>query len=339
VEEAVAIYKQATNVQPDRSDSHVLLGKLYKARGNLKAAIEEYERVIEIDPDSAASYVALGDLYAAEGKTDEAIVAYRQAMSVEPDYLPSYNRMGRVYEDRGEVEMAIASYRDAIGRFPDSPWPYLALGDLYRKEKRLEEALTAYRQAIMLNPDYAPGYLRLGGVCKALGDPEKALTVYQQAMAIEPDNQALWRAFPPLSGEQPMRIKLGDSVRFLGYAADSAKVESNGSLQLTFYWQGLERMDTSYTVFVHLLGANGQFWGQEDTPPCQADCPTVSWPLETVITDEHEITIDPQTPPGEYVLEMGMYDVATGERLGAYDEQLREWLPEARILLGKVVVR
>ncbi len=54
--------------------------------------------------------------------------------------------------------------------------------------------------------------------------------------------------------------------------------------------------------------------------------------------DEYEIRIESDAPPGEYVLEVGMYNAATGERLPVYDQEGQQ-LAEDRVLLGQVKVR
>jgi len=42
-------------------------------------------------------------------------------------------------------------------------------------------------------------------------------------------------------------------------------------------------------------------------------------------------------PPGEYTIEIGMYDLISGERLAAFDTE-GERLPDDRIILTKVEV-
>ena len=56
-----------------------------------------------------------------------------------------------------------------------------------------------------------------------------------------------------------------------------------------------------------------------------------------VIVAQHEIPVNPGTPPGEYSIEVGMYELETGERLAIFDEDGKR-LEGDRILLGKVEV-
>jgi hypothetical protein len=48
--------------------------------------------------------------------------------------------------------------------------------------------------------------------------------------------------------------------------------------------------------------------------------PTTSWLEGEVIADEYEVPIKAGAPPGEYTIEIGMYEASTGERLQVRSE-------------------
>jgi 4-amino-4-deoxy-L-arabinose transferase-like glycosyltransferase len=113
---------------------------------------------------------------------------------------------------------------------------------------------------------------------------------------------------------------LGEGVTLLGYNVDDT-VRTGEALRLTLYWQCVRQMDESYTVFAHLLDEENLIRGQQDRIPAGGEAPTTGWVQGEVITDEYLIAVDAQAPAGEYVLEIGMYDANTMERLPAYDAQ------------------
>ena len=136
--------------------------------------------------------------------------------------------------------------------------------------------------------------------------------------------------------QHPMKARLGEAIVFLGYDLTSQEVRGNETLKLTLYWQALQEMDTSYTVFTHLLDEEKRIWGQMDSIPGGGKAPTLSWIAGEVIIDEHEIVVHPETPPGDYAVEIGMYAANTGERLPAYQEH--EEPMGDRILVGDIQV-
>jgi hypothetical protein len=89
---------------------------------------------------------------------------------------------------------------------------------------------------------------------------------------------------------------------------DTATVGPGETLHLTLYWQARTSMVKSYTVFAHLLDADSRIWAQQDGIPVSGARPTKGWVPGEVIRDEVQLAVDPQAPPGDYVIEVGLYD-------------------------------
>jgi hypothetical protein len=96
-------------------------------------------------------------------------------------------------------------------------------------------------------------------------------------------------------------------------------------------------MTTSLTVFTHVEGDQRRVWGQHDGLPSSALKPTDVWIADEVVTDRHVLTFDPATPSGRYQLMVGMYDLASRDRLPAFDEKGQRW-PDDAIILQDIVV-
>jgi hypothetical protein len=83
----------------------------------------------------------------------------------------------------------------------------------------------------------------------------------------------------------------------------------------------LSEMDTSYTVFNHLIDGENRIWGQKDGIPGGGTLPTSSWISGEYVVDQYEIGVQEDAPPGEYVIETGMYDLSTMLRLPVLNEE------------------
>ena len=136
----------------------------------------------------------------------------------------------------------------------------------------------------------------------------------------------------PASIQSPQHFTLGDGVRFLGYDLQGGSLRAGEALHLTLYWQCLRPMDTSYTVFTHVLDSQSKVWGQVDRIPLGEARPTTGWLPGEVFVDSYEIPVRADAPPGTYAVEVGMYDAATGVRLAVRDEQGRA-MADDRVLL------
>ena len=123
---------------------------------------------------------------------------------------------------------------------------------------------------------------------------------------------------PPIAN--PMNARLGDSIEFLGYALDAAQPLAAGDrVKLTLYWRALKTMDTSYTVFTHLLNRDNKIYGQQDGLPLAGARPTTSWAPGEIFADHYEFDVAPDAPAGMYQIEIGMYNSADSKRLSTFD--------------------
>jgi len=109
--------------------------------------------------------------------------------------------------------------------------------------------------------------------------------------------------------------RLGDLARLVGY---DLKYDQR-ALRLVLYWQALAPSETAYTVFVHVVDANGTIRAQGDHIPGAGAYPTTTWIKGEYLVDVYDITIPRDAPSGEYSFRIGMYDAATGARLLAFD--------------------
>jgi hypothetical protein len=139
---------------------------------------------------------------------------------------------------------------------------------------------------------------------------------------------------PPI--QHLLEVNLGDQVELLGYDLDTAELKAGGTLALTLYWKALSEMDTSYTVFIHLLDAEDKIWGQRDSLPGNGSLPTTGWLPGEIIADRFEVPVQPDAPPGQYVIEIGMYRAETGQRLNMLDEKGQ--VSRGSILLQKIIL-
>ncbi|MDY6877802.1 MAG: hypothetical protein SWK90_16595 [Chloroflexota bacterium] len=108
-------------------------------------------------------------------------------------------------------------------------------------------------------------------------------------------------------------------IELLGYDLPRQHVRSGEKFSVVLYWRALTPLDANYQSFVHLARPLWAVWGQEDQIN-PGGLPTTRWPLDKYVWDEYEIHVLPGTPPGEYVLNAGLYSMAGGYRLQRHDD-------------------
>jgi hypothetical protein len=113
----------------------------------------------------------------------------------------------------------------------------------------------------------------------------------------------------PLLGQR-LDANFGGQVRMLGYTFDAA------ADRLRLVWQASPRAWADYTVFLHIVDAQGKrVAGQDSQPPV----PTSQWGHGEVVIDERAVSVPDDLSPGRYHLEVGLYQAQTGQRLSVLD--------------------
>jgi hypothetical protein len=115
----------------------------------------------------------------------------------------------------------------------------------------------------------------------------------------------------PGAPTRPVDAALGEPLSLLGYDL----IQGRSNLVLSPHWTVRENMDRDYKFFAHLIDTkSGVLAAQYNAVPLAWGYPTSTWETGRVVADLMIIPLN-QIPPGEYSLNVGAYDMGTGERL------------------------
>lgn len=115
--------------------------------------------------------------------------------------------------------------------------------------------------------------------------------------------------------ENRVQINFGSQMRLFGY--DVPTEISDSKFAIALYWQALEPDGQNYTVFMHLVDAQGNLVAQADSPPQNGRYPTTILEPGEQILDTHLFTLPEGLPGGKYQILIGVYHPETGLRLPA----------------------
>jgi mannosyltransferase len=115
---------------------------------------------------------------------------------------------------------------------------------------------------------------------------------------------------PPAAIQHRSDVTFGGVATLLGANLSTETLSAGGSVEATFYWRAEAAMEKSYTVFTHLLDSQEKVRGGADHLPAGGARPTTGWVPGEVISDTVSMTLDADAPPGEYRLEVGLYDAS-----------------------------
>lgn len=106
---------------------------------------------------------------------------------------------------------------------------------------------------------------------------------------------------------------------------------------LSLYWSAPEPPPEAYTVFTHLIAADGFNRTGQDNQPVWGTYPTDRWQPGEQITDKYTLTVPPGTPPGDHRLRVGWYHAETLQRVPVLDGRGRP--ADDHVILADLIVR
>lgn len=223
--------------------------------------------------------------------------------------LVYYRTLGRMYP----LYTSILSIGDLLGRpWGDYPnWP----GSYYYPTYRWQTG-EIYRTAWTIDlPADAPSGLYTFDLSWYVYNLQNGETDYEREYklalgAIRVGDFPIVAKIP-----HPQTARVGEAITFLGWDIQSTAIARGQSLNLDLFWRAERAVSESYTVFVHLTDASGRVITTIDSPPYNGMFPTDRWTVGEIVRDRHTLQVPVNLAPGEYGIEIGMYLLATGQRL------------------------
>lgn len=125
---------------------------------------------------------------------------------------------------------------------------------------------------------------------------------------------------PPAAADMPLEADFSGQISLVGAdcrpvinskdgggSQAGCRARPGESVTLTLYWRADITPDTNYTIFTHLLGPGETVVVNADHAPAK---PTQGWVPGEIITDPVTFSIPPDLSPGNYSIEVGLYNAA-----------------------------
>lgn len=177
----------ATSPTPSAGE-HVVAGVAHLDQGRLDEAIAEFLTALELDPDDAYAHYNLGLAHYSQGRLDETIAAYAEAIRLDPMIGDAYYNVGRAYYERGELDEAIGAWQESIRLDPTDSMAHNNLGRAYYEQGKLDEAVAALSEAIRLDRENPLPHFNLGLVYRTQGRADAAIAAFEAYLDLLPSD-------------------------------------------------------------------------------------------------------------------------------------------------------
>jgi tetratricopeptide (TPR) repeat protein len=198
-----------------------------KFREQLTRAIEEYAQSQYVNADRPESHLNLGLIAVAVGDVAQAERAYKTALRLDSGFSPAYVNLADLYRQQGRDQDGEKNLRAGIAANSDSADLQYALGLLLVREKRLDESLPYLRQAAESSPELARYAYVYALALQGAGDMTQAISILEKAADRHPADRDTLVALATLQrdrGDLPAATRYADQL--LKYYPDDTQARA-----------------------------------------------------------------------------------------------------------------
>ena len=214
-DQALRVYKQVLDDEPDFPQVHTRLSYCYHAVGDSDSSLREAKAALAKNADDPVAHLNAGLILYELRKYDAAKVEYQEAIRSKPDYALAYVNMAILLNDTRDYQRAIEMFKKAIALKPDDASAHYNLGVVYGEIEDYQSAIREYREAKRLDPTRLDVRQNLGSALMQ-ADPASAITELRELVALAPDypichrclGSALYRVGRMQDAEKEFRVAM-----------------------------------------------------------------------------------------------------------------------------------
>lgn len=124
--EAIALYEKAIELDPWLAIAHTNLGNIAFRRQDVEKAEVHYQKALEIDTRQPEAKYNLGYLMLERGEPEKSIDYFLGALEADPQFADAYFNLAMAYEQIGDAEKARPLWQNYIALEPHGTWTDIA---------------------------------------------------------------------------------------------------------------------------------------------------------------------------------------------------------------------
>ena len=204
LDRAIGELAEAARLQPDALEIEMILGNLYREKGQVGRAITIHQQLLQRPKltrlEHAYILLCLGLDYKRGGFVDRAHEAFTEVLRFEPRNPYALMNLQKLHEEQHQWRQAHEVRQQLVAISPEADQPrnrqILAfleneLGREDVKRGHLGDAVVHFEQALDLDPRNVPAYLNLGDVRLAQARPADAAQAWERVTEVAPERAYL----------------------------------------------------------------------------------------------------------------------------------------------------
>ena len=201
---AIEELSQAARVDADALEIHLILGNVYRERGQVTRAIQVHQSLLQRPQltrlEHAYVMLCLGLDFKRGGFVDRAVEAFKEVRRLDPSNAYALLHLEKVYEEQHQWEDAARVRQDLLSLDgPESPAKSHAIlafienerGVAAMKAGDVQAAMVRFRAALDMDAAVTPASVNLGDALVRLERRDEAIRTWEQLVETSPERSHL----------------------------------------------------------------------------------------------------------------------------------------------------
>ncbi len=178
---ALQAFERATSINPASPRIHLLLGDLYRRRGDFSGAQSEFQKALAAKPEDAAALLGLATTYYLNRQFDEATKTTRQILDQSPDEPQAQVLMAQILVEQNNFAAALPFLSGVVNENTELAGRVHALrGKILAASGKTAAAISEYKLAVGHDDDGSIHYA-LARQYQLAGDSKAAAAAFEQS--------------------------------------------------------------------------------------------------------------------------------------------------------------
>lgn len=190
IREAVQAIQEAVKIDPNHTDSNLLMAQLWSRLGGeeqVRDAEGRLETILQTRPNDPEALFAMAIARGRLGSIEDAESLLERALENSPAHLQSAITLARLRMGENEPAVAEKIMRDAVASSEDKKPAQIALAQLLLALNKVDEAVAEVDGILAVDDSYGPALLARGLLYLRTGDKEAAEGMYKRASELPGD--------------------------------------------------------------------------------------------------------------------------------------------------------
>lgn len=187
-ENTETLFTNVVNNYPTAVIAYNNRGHYYRQNNRLEEALADYNKALEINPKYQLAFSNKGKVYFEYKQYDIALENYNEALRLKPNDVPSLANRAAVLGLLNNYPAAMTDLNKAVELDPSYPEAFYNRGILFLETRRFPEAISDFSRYLELRP-YDDEIVNTRGVCYQRNeDQNMAIVNFNQAIQMAPSN-------------------------------------------------------------------------------------------------------------------------------------------------------